>query len=75
MGALNVSVATAAKANLTWRDTVGAYVALTKPRIISLLLITTIPAMILAEQGMPSAWLILATVLGGTLAAGGATCA
>jgi protoheme IX farnesyltransferase len=72
MGALNVSVATAAKANLTWRDTAGAYVALTKPRIISLLLITTIPAMILAEQGMPSAWLILATVVGGTLAAGGA---
>ena len=72
MGALNASVATAAKADLTWRETVGAYVSLTKPRIISLLLITTIPAMILAEQGMPSAWLIAATVLGGTLAAGGA---
>jgi len=69
MGALNASVATA---DLTWRETVGAYVSLTKPRIISLLLITTIPAMILAEQGMPSAWLIAATVLGGTLAAGGA---
>jgi protoheme IX farnesyltransferase len=72
MGALNVSVANAAKANLTWRETLGAYVALTKPRIISLLLITTIPAMILAEQGMPAAWLIIATVFGGTLAAGGA---
>jgi protoheme IX farnesyltransferase len=53
-------------------ETVGAYLALTKPRIISLLLITTVPAMILAEQGMPSLWLIFATVLGGTLAAGGA---
>ncbi|MEX2226359.1 MAG: heme o synthase [Dehalococcoidia bacterium] len=62
----------AAKAPLTWRETIGAYVALTKPRIISLLLITTIPAMILADQGMPSAWLVLATVFGGTLAAGGA---
>jgi protoheme IX farnesyltransferase len=72
MGALNLSVANAAKANLTWRETLGAYVALTKPRIISLLLITTIPAMILAEQGMPAAWLIIATVFGGTLAAGGA---
>jgi protoheme IX farnesyltransferase len=71
MGALNVGMQ-AAKSSLTWRETLAAYVALTKPRIISLLLITTIPAMILAEQGMPSAWLIFATVLGGTLAAGGA---
>lgn len=51
---------------------VRAYIALTKPRIISLLLITTVPAMILAEQGMPSLWLMVATVVGGTLAAGGA---
>lgn len=49
-----------------------AYVSLTKPRIISLLLITTVPAMILAEQGMPALWLVVATVVGGTLAAGGA---
>jgi protoheme IX farnesyltransferase len=54
------------------RDRMGAYVALTKPRIIGLLLITTVPAMILAEEGMPSLWLIAATVIGGTLAAGGA---
>ena len=54
------------------RDRVGAYVALTKPRIIILLLITTVPAMILAEGGWPSLWLILATLAGGTLAAGGA---
>jgi len=54
------------------RDRIGAYVALTKPRIIILLLITTVPAMILAEGGWPSLWLILATLAGGTLAAGGA---
>ncbi len=48
------------------------YVALTKPRIIELLLVTTVPTMIVAEQGMPSVWLIVATVLGGTFAAGGA---
>ena len=46
--------------------------ALTKPRIIVLLLITTVPAMILAAGGMPSVWLILATLIGGTLAAGSA---
>jgi protoheme IX farnesyltransferase len=48
------------------------YVALTKPRIIELLLVTTVPTMIVAEQGMPSVWLIVATVVGGTFAAGGA---
>jgi len=53
-------------------DTVGDYVALTKPRIIELLLVTTVPTMIVAEQGLPSPWLVAATVLGGTLAAGGA---
>jgi protoheme IX farnesyltransferase len=54
------------------RETVGAYVALTKPRIIELLLVTTVPTMVLAEQGMPSLWLVLATLVGGTLAAGSA---
>ncbi|MGF1595408.1 MAG: heme o synthase [Acidimicrobiales bacterium] len=49
-----------------------AFVALTKPRIIELLLVTTVPTMIVAEGGMPSPWLIVATVIGGTLAAGGA---
>ncbi len=48
------------------------YVALTKPRIIELLLITTVPTMVVAEQGLPDLWLIVATVLGGTMAAGGA---
>jgi protoheme IX farnesyltransferase len=69
MGAINLGVERPA---VSWRRTAQAYVALTKPRIISLLLITTVPAMILAEGGWPSPWLILATVLGGTLAAGGA---
>ncbi|RIK09387.1 MAG: protoheme IX farnesyltransferase [Acidobacteria bacterium] len=53
-------------------DRVKAYVTLTKPRIILLLLVTTVPAMVLAEGSMPSGWLILATLLGGSLAAGGA---
>ena len=52
------------------RDTITAYVRLTKPRIIVLLLITTIPAMILAAQGIPSIGLMLATLIGGTVAAG-----
>src|SRR5450631_4530295 len=51
---------------------VGAYVALTKPRIIELLLITTLPTMILAKGGLPDVWLMIATLLGGALAAGGA---
>ena len=51
---------------------VRAYVALTKPRIIELLLVTTVPAMILAKRGLPSLWLILATLIGGTFAAGSA---
>jgi protoheme IX farnesyltransferase len=53
-------------------DTLGDYVALTKPRIIELLLVTTVPTMIVAERGLPSLWLVAATVIGGTLAAGGA---
>jgi len=56
----------------TPRSKFGAYVALTKPRIIELLLITTVPTMILADRGFPSIALIAATVAGGTLAAGGA---
>jgi protoheme IX farnesyltransferase len=54
------------------RDKVLAYLALTKPRIIELLLITTVPAMILAERGWPSPLLVLATLIGGSLSAGGA---
>ncbi|MBV9592287.1 MAG: protoheme IX farnesyltransferase [Actinobacteria bacterium] len=54
------------------RTRVGAYVALTKPRIIELLLVTTLPAMILAAHGLPSWSLVVATLVGGTLAAGSA---
>jgi heme o synthase len=54
------------------REVVAAYIALTKPRIIELLLVTTVPAMILAAGGWPSTLLVLYTLIGGTLAAGGA---
>ena len=54
------------------RARLAGYVALTKPRIIELLLVTTVPTMFVAEQGVPSVWLMVATVLGGILAAGGA---
>jgi protoheme IX farnesyltransferase len=54
------------------RDVVRAYVGLTKPRIVELLLLTTVPVMFLAEGGVPSLWLVLATVVGGTMAAGSA---
>jgi len=50
----------------------GAYLALTKPRVIELLLITLVPVMILAEQGIPDLWLVLATLIGGSLSAGSA---
>jgi len=53
-------------------DVLADYVALTKPRIIEQLLVITVPTMIVAERGLPSLWLVAATVLGGTLAAGGA---
>jgi protoheme IX farnesyltransferase len=51
---------------------IGGYIALTKPRIIELLLITTVPTMVVAEGGWPSLSLILITLVGGSLAAGGA---
>ena len=54
------------------RTRLGGYVALTKPRIIELLLVTTVPTMVVAARGVPSGWLVLATLLGGSLAAGGA---
>lgn len=54
------------------RATVWTYLRLTKPRIVALLVITTIPAMIMAEGGLPSLWLMLATVVGGSVVAGGA---
>ncbi len=53
-------------------DTVTAYFLLTKPRIIELLLITTVPTMVIAFRGWPPLWLVLATVVGGAMAAGSA---
>ena len=54
------------------RARAAAFVALTKPRIVELLLVTTVPSMILAAQGLPSLWLMAATIAGGAMAAGGA---
>jgi heme o synthase len=54
------------------RSTLLGYLKLTKPRIVGLLVVTTVPARIMAEGGMPSLWLMLATVLGGSVVAGGA---
>ncbi len=54
------------------RGIVRDLITLTKPRIISLLLVTTVCAMFAAQQGVPSGWLILWTVIGGYLSAGGA---
>jgi len=50
----------------------SAYLALTKPRVIELLLITTVPVMVLAQKGLPSLWLVLATLIGGAMSAGSA---
>ena len=55
-----------------WRVVLRDYVSLTKPRIIELLLVTTFPVMFLAERGVPAVWLIVATLVGGTLAAASA---
>ena len=56
----------------TARQVVAGLVGLTKPRIIELLLVTTVPTMLLAEGGIPSLWLVAATLVGGSLAAGSA---
>ncbi|MGO4257705.1 heme o synthase [Marmoricola sp. RAF53] len=54
------------------RDVAAAYVGLTKPRVIELLLLTTVPVMFFAQRGVPPLGLVIATVLGGTLSAGSA---
>jgi protoheme IX farnesyltransferase len=59
-------------ARRTPRAVAGALVALTKPRIIELLLVTTVPTMLLAQRGLPSLLLVVVTVVGGTFAAGSA---
>ena len=57
------------------RSRLAAYVALTKPRIIELLLVTTVPTMVVAARGLPPLGLVVATLVGGTLAAAGANAA
>ncbi|MBC9731730.1 heme o synthase [Nocardioides marmotae] len=55
------------------RDVVAAYVGLTKPRVIELLLLTTVPVMFFADRGVPELGLVVATVIGGTFSAGSAS--
>ncbi len=57
----------------TFKDVVGAYVGLTKPRVIELLLLTTVPVMFYAARGVPDLTLVVWTVLGGTFSAGSAS--
>nr|WP_066055628.1 heme o synthase [Gulosibacter bifidus] len=61
-----------AGSKIGWKRKLAAYVALTKPRIIELLLITTLPTMFLAQRGLPSVWLMLGVLIGGALSAGSA---
>jgi heme o synthase len=77
-GPARPGLVTSAATPPTRRATIRAYIALTKPRIIELLLITTVPAMVLATRQVPGiqignwAWLVVWTMVGGTLAAGSA---
>ncbi|WP_395638822.1 heme o synthase, partial [Pseudolysinimonas sp.] len=50
----------------------GGFIALTKPRVVELLLVTTAPVMILAARGIPDLWLVLGTLVGGYFSAGSA---
>jgi len=68
----HVPVQTTETGPATTRDVVAAYIGLMKPRIIELLLLTTVPVMFLAQGGVPPLGLVVATVLGGTLSAGSA---
>lgn len=56
----------------TARSVVAAYIGLCKPRVIELLLVTTVPTMVVAARGFPDFWLVITTLVGGTLAAGSA---
>ncbi|WP_338041406.1 heme o synthase [Microlunatus panaciterrae] len=66
------TAAPAVAESVRWRDVVSGYVGLTKPRIIELLLVTTVPAMFLAAGGVPPLLLVLATMVGGCFAAASA---
>lgn len=67
-----MSAVTTVGREITTARRVAGFVALTKPRIIELLLVTTLPTMVVAARGLPHITLMLATLVGGTLAAGGA---
>ncbi|RUA25775.1 MAG: protoheme IX farnesyltransferase [Actinobacteria bacterium] len=70
---MDISTTTRAQlAPASFGRTVRAYIALTKPRVLELLLVTTVPVMILAQQGLPPLWLVVATVIGGSASAGSA---
>ena len=69
---MDVALQTIEKTTRTFKRTLNAYVSLTKPRVVELLLVVTAPTMLLAERGIPSLWLILATLVGGALSAGSA---
>ena len=58
--------------NMSARSAISGYVALMKLRVVELLLVTTLPALVLAQKGIPGAGVSIATILGGTLAAGSA---
>src|SRR4051794_5931112 len=57
-----------------WKATIGNYVNLIKPHVTVLLLGITAATMAIAEKGLPNLWLVLATLLGGAMAAGSANC-
>jgi protoheme IX farnesyltransferase len=59
-------------ATRTAKESLTTYFLLTKPRIIELLLITTVPTMFIAKRGVPSPWLVLTTLFGGSLSAASA---
>jgi protoheme IX farnesyltransferase len=71
-GALDTPVAAPPEAGTGVRAKLGGYIALTKPRVVELLLVTTAPVMILAERGIPDLWLLLGTLVGGYFSAGSA---
>lgn len=70
-----VSIATTIEsvaAERSLKRTVKAYIELTKPRVLELLLVSTVPVMFLAQHGLPNLWLVAATVIGGSMSAGSA---
>src|SRR4051812_27555060 len=75
-GAVETPAATAVPRNAGFGTRIArkaaAYVALTKPRVIELLLVTTAPVMVLAANGIPNLWLVLGTLVGGSLSAASA---